>query len=86
MNRDAMSLVEDDAGRPEIDLEPVDLTLLHKHFALEAFAEPRPQNRVEHEPLSAVGINVNQLGCKISVTRIAFGPQFNCNASGDLYW
>src|SRR5262245_16465580 len=39
VNCDAMSLVEGDARGPEIDLEFVNLALLHKHFAIEAFAE-----------------------------------------------
>ena len=42
VNCDAMSLVEGDARGPEIDPEPVDLALLHEHFAIEAVAKPRP--------------------------------------------
>ena len=41
MNCDPMSLVEDDASRPEVDFEFVDLSLLHKHFMVEALAESR---------------------------------------------
>ena len=41
VNRDAMTLVEDQARRPEIDLELIDPALLHEDLVIETFTEAR---------------------------------------------
>src|SRR5205823_1965361 len=41
VNRDAMTLVEDQARRPEIDVELIDLALLHEDLVVKTFTEAR---------------------------------------------
>src|SRR3984893_14057678 len=48
VNRDAMTLVEDQARRPEIYLELIDFALLHEDFVVKALTETGSQGRIQH--------------------------------------
>ena len=43
VNRNSMTLVKDQARRPQIDLKLIDLALLHEYFTIESFPEAGPQ-------------------------------------------
>src|SRR6266566_1159456 len=84
VNRDAMTLVEDQARRPEIYLELIDPALLHEDLVVKSLTEARSNCRIEHQPFAPIRIDVNEFGHKVSIGRVTLSPQFYCYATRHL--
>src|SRR4029453_613806 len=79
-----MSLVEYEAGRPQVNRKLVHLAFLHEDFTIETFSETRSNRRVEHQPFSTVRIDIPQFPHPVCIRSVAFGPQLDENAASHL--
>lgn len=59
LNFDSVALIEDQACRPQIYLEPVNVALLEKCLVIEPVSESGPRRRIQHQPLGSIRVDIN---------------------------
>src|SRR5215831_2927764 len=84
LHLDPVALIEDNARRPQIDSESIDMTLVEKCFVIKPVSESRACRGIQDEPFGSIGINVNQLSHPVGVWCIRLSPQFDRDAASNF--
>src|SRR5262245_40352408 len=77
-----MALVENNASRPQIDPESIDMAFVEECLVIKSVSEPRSGRGIQDEPFGSIGINVHQFGHPVGIWCIGLRPQLDGDAAG----